>query len=367
MSNTFHDIKIKKITEETNHAKSFEFDIPENLAESFAFKAGQYLTLKFDLEGEEERRSYSLSSAPFEKKWRVCVKRVQDGKVSNYMCDQLKEGDHVSIMAPDGRFKYVADAERQAQHYLFAAGSGITPILAIAKEILEDEPLSTVYLLYGNNSEDQVIYKNELESMEKKYGDQFHVKHAYSSVEEKKGLLSSIFKKTSVELPYFPGRVSKDTIKKFFQSFPMKNPQHCHAFICGPGTMNEDVKKYLMKHSMLKNQIHFESFGTTDGEQTIVLAGGFEGISDVSIELDGKTIDLQIDSTTTVLQGLLDAGYDPPHSCCSGACSSCMASLKTGQVTMDVSHALDEDDIADGYILTCQSRVAAAKIHIVYE
>lgn len=366
MSNKFYDIKIAEILEETSNAKSFVFDVPDEHRSDFSYKSGQYLTLKFDVEGEEERRSYSLSTAPYENKWRVCVKRVEDGKISNLMCDNLKAGDVVSLMPPEGRFTFESDPERQAQYYLFAAGSGITPIIAIAKDILECEPLSTVYLLYGNTNADEIIYSAEIEKMKKSYDGQFFIKHAYSSKEEKKGLLSGLFKKTTVELPYFPGRIGKDTIKKFLQFHPIQNAQKAFAYICGPGSMNEDVKSFLIKKSFLKNNVHYESFGTTDGEHEAPLAA-YKGQSEVTVELDGNTLSINLDAGTTILQALLDEGYDPPHSCCSGACSSCMAKITEGKVEMDVHHALDDDDIADGYILTCQSRVATEKIHIKYE
>ena len=125
MSNSFNKIVISEIVEETQKAKSFVLEIPENLREDYRFKAGQYLTLRFEIEGEEERRSYSLSSSPTDNKWRICVKRVDRGKISNYMCDNLNVGDKIDVMPPDGRFTYVADPEKQGQYYLFAAGSGI--------------------------------------------------------------------------------------------------------------------------------------------------------------------------------------------------------------------------------------------------
>ena len=180
MSNTFYDIKLSEVISETADAKSLVFDIPSDLQEAFAFKAGQYLTLKFEINGEEVRRSYSLSSAPVENKWRVCCKRVQNGLVSNHICENLKAGDSVSIMAPDGRFAFEANEEREAKYLLFGAGSGITPIISIAKQILEQEPLSSVYMMYGNTDESNVIYKEELTSLEKKFQGQFHIKHVYS-------------------------------------------------------------------------------------------------------------------------------------------------------------------------------------------
>lgn len=366
MASSFHDIKLLEVVEETSKARSLVFDIPESLQESFQFKAGQYLTLKFDINGEEYRRSYSLSSAPIENKWRVCVKRVKGGIVSNYVCDQLSAGQTISVMEPDGRFTFISNPENQGQYYLFAAGSGITPIISIAKEILETEPLSTVYLLYGNTEESEVIYKSELESLESRFSGQFFMKHAYSEIKQKKGLLGSIFKKTSLELPYFPGQIAKDTIKKFFGLYPMTNPQKCAAYICGPGSMNENTKQILVKNSMLKNQVFFESFGTADsGAKAGDVPPG--DASDVIVELSGEEIPLKIDATVTVLDALLDAGHDPPHSCSSGACSSCIAKLVEGNVTMDVTHALDEDDIEDGYILTCQSRVNSPNVRIKYE
>ncbi|MDA9773548.1 ferredoxin--NADP reductase [Saprospiraceae bacterium] len=365
MASSFHDIKLKAVIDETAKAKSLVFDIPESLQDNYSYKAGQYLTLKFEIDGEEFRRSYSLSSAPSENQWRVCVKRVEGGKISNYVCDKLKAGDTISLMEPDGRFTFTSDPENEGQYYLFAAGSGITPILAIAKEILETEPLSSVFLLYGNTSENEVIYKNEIENMITKYDGQFFMKHAYSDMVQKKSLLGSIFKKTSIDLPYFPGQIAKDTIKKFFSAFPMRNPQKASAYICGPGSMNENTKDLLVRNSMLKKQVFFESFGTADSGAKAGQEAGAE--SDVIVELLGEEIPLKIDASVTVLDALLDAGYDPPHSCSSGACSSCISKLVEGKVTMDVTHALDEDDIEDGYILTCQARVATANVRIKYE
>lgn len=365
MANTFYDIKISSIIDETSEAKSLVFDVPSELSDSFAYKAGQYLTLKFEINGEEVRRSYSLSSSPTEGTWRVCCKRVKGGLVSNYICDNLKEGDTVSLMAPEGRFIFEADEEREAKYVLFAAGSGITPIVSIAKEILEREPLSTVYMMYGNMDENQVIYKNEIENLVSKYQGQFYLKHAYSSLEQKKGLLGGIFKKSNFDLPYYPGQISKDTIKKLLKNYPEINASRSFGYICGPGTMNEDVKSILVKEGFSKDNVHFESFGLTPSDGEKATADGMAGKA--IVELDGKTIELEMDSSKTLLDALLDKGYDPPHSCCSGACSSCMAKLTSGNVVMEVSHALDEEDLEDGYILTCQAKCATPEIHVIYE
>ena len=366
MANNFHDVILEAVIEETSKAKSLVFDIPTTLQETFQYNAGQYLTLKFVLDGEEIRRSYSLSSAPTEKKWRVCVKRVVGGKVSNHICDNLKAGDTISLMQPEGRFVFKADPERQADYYLFAAGSGVTPIISIAKEILEEEPLSTVHMMYGNMNEEEVIYNTELIQLSNKFSGQFHIKNVYSDKIEKKGLFGSMFKKVNPDIPFLTGQISKDTIKKFFTIYPIKNPQKTHAFICGPGSMNENTKEILIKNSLLKGQVHFESFGTTDSGAKAEINSDMS-IADVIVELNGEEIPLKIDGTVTVLEALLNAGYDPPHSCSSGACSSCIAKLKEGKVTMDVTHALDEDDITDGYILTCQARVDSEKVIIKYE
>lgn len=363
MSNTFYNLKVKEVISETDQSKSIEFEIPAESQEAFSFKAGQYLTIKATINDNEVRRSYSLSSAPYEERLRVCVKRVPGGLMSNYLCDTIKTGDTLSVMAPDGRFVYEVEPEQEAHYYLFAAGSGITPILAIAKEILEKESLSTVFLMYGNSTMSSVIYKEELDQMEQKHQGQFFIKYVYSKEKQKRGLLKSLFKRSSVELPYFPGRVDKETIKKFLSLYPVLQKNKTYAYICGPGKMNETVKEILVKQGLVQDQVHFESFGTVGAEKKV--NGGSK--SKVYVELDGKHIELEIDRSVKVLDALVDAGYDPPHSCGSGACSSCMAQLAEGKVTMDVSHALDDDDIADGYILSCQSRVDSEVVRIVYE
>ena len=365
MSNSFHDITISTITEETSDSKSLVFDVPSNLQDDFSFKAGQYLTLKFNIDGKEERRSYSLSSAPVHNQWRVCCKRVEKGLVSNHICDTLKEGDAVSVMAPEGRFVFEADEDRETRYFLFAAGSGITPIMSIATEILEREPLSTVYLLYGNKDENNVIYKGELEDMQRKYEGQFFLKYAYSSIPQKKGVLGGIFKKSNLELPFFPGRVAKDTIKKLLKVYPGYSAEKSKAYICGPGSMNKDVKSLLVQEGFDTGNVHFESFGTTAEAEDLPVSGGKSGTA--TVELDGETIVVPMGKNDSILDALLAKGYDPPHSCCSGACSSCMAKLVSGEVVMDVMHALDEEDIEDGYILTCQSRCVTDEIHVIYE
>src|SRR6056297_993383 len=193
---SFYDLKIKGIKEETPKTKSYTFEVPTELSNKFAYKQGQYLTLRFDIEGQDARRSYSMSSSPLEDHLTVTVKRVKNGLVSNYMADSLQVGDTVRVMPPDGRFYTKLDGDQKKAYYLFAAGSGITPLMSILKTILEKEPLSTVHLLYGNRNEDCIIFEDALKRLDAEYKGQLHTTFILSQpLRTRKGGIGGFFAK----------------------------------------------------------------------------------------------------------------------------------------------------------------------------
>ncbi|MEM6967191.1 MAG: FAD-binding oxidoreductase, partial [Bacteroidota bacterium] len=199
MSSIFHTLKVNKVKNETSDTVSLTFDIPDTLKEKFKYDHGQYLTLRFELNGKEERRAYSMSSSPVESGITVTVKKVKDGKVSTHICSQVRLGEYVEVMAPQGRFTIALNPDVNRTFYLFGAGSGITPLMSIAKTILEREPLSTVFLLYGNRNEDSIIFKSDLDTLEKKYANQLMVTHTLSQPKkEKAGGLGGFFKKAKI-------------------------------------------------------------------------------------------------------------------------------------------------------------------------
>ena len=180
MSTDFNSLTIKKLVRETDSSISVIFDVPETLKEAYTFRAGQYLTLKFEKDGQEYRRAYSIYTSPGEGQLGVASKRVKNGVISNHMNDNLTEGQQVEVMQPQGTFVLDLNHDSMNDYYLFAGGSGITPMMSLIKTIIEEEPKSTVHLYYGNSDENNIIFESELQSLESKYAGQLTVRHLLS-------------------------------------------------------------------------------------------------------------------------------------------------------------------------------------------
>lgn len=363
----FHPLKISSITPETDKAVTVGFRVSEDQAADFAYKAGQYLTLKFVVNGKEERRAYSMSSAPYQDEIAVTVKRVKGGIVSNHIADALKVGDEVEVMAPQGRFLLEPDASRRRDYYLFGAGSGITPLMSILRTVLEEEPKSRVYLLYGNRNEDNIIFEQELAELSKRYEGQLVVEHTLSRPHrEKAGGLRGLFSKGKISWQGNVGRVDIPAVQRFVAANPGSVTDRQY-FICGPGKMIDNVEQALLGLGYDPETIHTERFVSANAVRKKANTGNDVTGAKVVATISGKEHTVELKAGQTILDGLLEAGAAPPYSCLAGACSTCLAKVSKGGVKMEVCFAIDDDEVAEGYILSCQARPTTPEVELTFD
>lgn len=371
MSTEFHSLKVSKVKKETADTVSISFDVPSDLQQAFKYKQGQYLTLRFNIKGQDVRRAYSLSSSPYEADLTVTVKRVDKGMVSNYINDHIVEGSEVLVMEPQGRFYTKLEENNSKTYYLIGAGSGVTPLLSIAKTIIEAEPKSSVNLLYGNRSEDSIIFKDQLDALAAKYAGQLNIVHTLSQPhrEKSKGL-TSFFSKGKISWKGKVGRIDPLKVRDFLNEYPDRNGK-AEYFICGPNSMINNVEGTLQNSGVHKDYIHSERFSSTqlphDPSKAASISNSNVDGTKANIMLDGTALEVVIPKGKTVLDTLLDLKHEPPYSCTSGSCSTCMAKVTKGTVNMEICLALDEDEIKEGFILTCQAYPTSEELELTFD
>jgi ring-1,2-phenylacetyl-CoA epoxidase subunit PaaE len=360
---TFHSLKILSRVQETRDAVTLYFDVPPALRKTSTYKAGQYLNLRFIIDGTDFRRAYSLCTSPNEGKWGVTIKLVDTGVVSSYILQHCREGDLVDIMPPEGMFTLTADPTRRRVYYFFAAGSGITPLMSQIRLLLEEEPMSSIHLYYGNRDQDSIIFKSWLDEAEKHYSGQFTVDHILSKPQSS-GFLGNLLKKQKPLWLGEKGRIDARKIAEFLERYPKHHlPATYH--ICGPGDMIVTVRDALLSLGATKEEIHTEYF-TPASSAEISSEGPPAGTYSLVAHLRGQRIETEI-KELTILETLEQAGYDPPYSCTSGTCATCMAKIISGKVRMDQCFALSDQEVADGYVLTCQSHPVDGDVEVTYD
>ncbi|MEL6276848.1 MAG: ferredoxin--NADP reductase, partial [Bacteroidota bacterium] len=332
---------------------------------TFSYLAGQYLTLRFFIDGQEARRAYSMSSSPLEQGPAVSIKRVKGGLVSNHVADNVQVGIQVEVMPPQGKFTVSPNPEKRYDYYLFGAGSGITPLMSIIKTLLEEEPKSSIYLLYGNRDENSIIFQDQLNQLSEKYAGQLVVEHTLSRPKRKKtGTLASWFTGGKVVWTGRTGRIGDSMVQEFLDKFPNDAPD-ARYFICGPGDMIDIVEASLQSRGIDSQQIFTERFVSANdvkGKSN----GHHNGKAKIIAKVNGQEVSVELKPGQSILDGLLEAKANPPYSCLAGACSTCAAKVIKGGVKMEVCYALDDDEVADGMILTCQSHPTTEEVIVDY-
>jgi len=370
MAGEFIPVRVKEVRQETSETVSILLEYPEDNKDHLLYKPGQYLTVRWNDGGKEHRRSYSISSVPEDPYLSITIKEVSGGKLSPLLVRKIKPGDLLEILPPEGRFTAHFGPENKRQIFLIGAGSGITPLISIARTVLEKEPRSSVILLYGSRTREQIIFKDKLDYLESHYAGQLHVYHTLSKPEAGgMSVVKSLFGSKKSEWTGLKGRISPGQIKTLLEKHPV-NKKNDLIFLCGPGDLIEMTEKTLISLDVNPEAIKKEYFTPPSDEADNVTRPSEKKDtgthSHVTVHLRGDVINIEVDDKT-ILDTLLDLGYDAPYSCHSGACATCMAKVIQGQVEMDACFALSDKEVSSGYILTCQSHPLTSIVEITYD
>ncbi len=350
MATTFHRLTVRDVEPLTDDSAAVTFDVPDDLHELFAFEPGESLTLRRVVDGVEHRRSYSIC-APAGHAPRIGVREIPGGMFSSWLIHEVGPGEAVEVAAPTGSFR--ADPASPGRHLCIAAGSGITPMVSIAASVLAN-PASSVTLLYGNRETTSVMFAEELSDLKNLHGPRFDLVHVLSR------------EPRDVEL--FSGRLDADKLRRLL---PVKVPLGAidHVWLCGPLGLIQDARTVLEELGVAKEKIHFELFFVDEPPPELRRPDALvEGeVSEVTVVLDGRTTTTPMARDRTVLDGAAAVRNDVPFACKGGVCGTCRALVTQGQVDMRRNYALDEDEVARGFVLTCQSHPVGAAVTVDFD
>lgn len=345
---TFHKLNIEKIIKETADAISILFSVPAELKEAYTFIAGQYITIKATLNGQEIRRAYSICTSPKSNQIKVVVKAVEKGIFSTYATTKLKENTTLEVSEPEGKF--VLEPLANKNYIAFAAGSGITPILSMIKTVLENEATSTFTLVFGNKKAQSTIFYNELNALSEKYPKQFNLHYIFSKEVENNDKLS---------------RIDTNVVNHFIKNI-YKNISFDATYICGPEAMINLVSKTLQEDGFDQEKIYFELFTASTLVAEIPVVSD-DGESQITVLLDDEESTFSMKKTATILAASLRNKLDAPYSCQGGICSSCIAKVTQGKAMMSKNSILSDSELEEGFILTCMAHPTTLKLVVDFD
>ena len=357
MSAGFHTLTIAEVIDETAEARSIRFAVPDDLRETFKFKPGQHLTLKAEIENEDVRRNYSLCVAPRDGTLTVTVKRIAGGLFSNWANDRLKPGDAIEVMPPHGSFTRDFDAAAANHYVAFAGGSGITPVMSLLKSAMLDEPKSRFTLFYGNRDSSSIIFLDALAQLKNRFMDRLEVHHFLAEEAE--------------DIALFNGMLDRAKCDEILEM--LVDPAEVAAFfICGPGPMMDAAEEALLARGVDRDRIHIERF--TAGRTSAMAQAQMQALSReasgaaMTVTLDGRTRRVAFDAAAgNILDSARAAGLPAPFACKAGVCATCRAKIVSGEVEMAARYGLTDEEVAAGYVLTCQSVPKSGDVVIDYD
>ena len=349
----FHPVTVTDIHHTIRDAVVLTLE-PEN-AEAFAFTQGQYLTFKQDFDGTELRRNYSICAGLDDGKLQVGIKRVDGGAFSTFANTELKVGDTLQVMPPQGKFFTALEPDRAKNYLGFAGGSGVTPVLSILKSVLKREPLSTFTLVYANRAVNTIMFREELEDLKNKYMGRLTIIHMLESGQD---------------IDLFTGRVDQAKCDALFKQWiDVKSVDT--AFICGPEPMMLAIADSLKTHGLEPDQIKFELFSESQqgqlAKQEMAKRNEGQKGTELTVIIEGAQRTFEMPKGQSVLDAALANGQDAPFACKAGVCSTCMCKVVEGEVEMISNHALEDYEVERGYVLSCQSYPLTDKLIVDYD
>ena len=356
MAEHFHALEVAEVVPETDEAMSISFIVPYDLVDQFRFKAGQHLTLMNVIDGKEVRRNYSLCTAPADNKLMVTVKRIAGGLFSNWVAHELKPGQRIAVMPPHGSFTTTFDPAVSRHYVGFAGGSGITPVMSLIRTALSEEPQSRFTLFYGNRDSSSIIFLEALAGLKDRYMGRFEIFHFLA---EEEG-----------DIDLFNGMLDKARCDEAIDNL-IDAPADVDAwFICGPGPMMDAAEAALLDRNVDKDRIHIERF--TAGRPSAALAAQMAELQEkaagvsLSVTLDGRTRKVAF-TQANILDSARESGLPAPFACKAGVCATCRAKVTSGKVEMAARYGLTDEEIAAGYVLTCQSVPVGDGVAVDYD